>query len=351
MPPAPQPLRAPDVSALSARSEAILAAGSGPDAGGQPALGAPPPATPTTVGRGVRGALSDLIKPGLTGLVVFTTGAGFVLALTQTSLVDLLQAEVLIRLVSACAGTTLVAAGSSVLNQVAERTYDRAMNRTRLRPLATGTLSAAEGRWVGAFLAVVGLGVLVSGASWRAALIALVSLVTYVWIYTPLKRIASINTLVGAIPGALPPVIGWVAARGTLDPAAVVLFSILFIWQVPHFLAIAWLYRDDYQRGGFQMLPLLDPGGVRTGRMAVLYSCCLLPIGWTAPLVGLGGWITWCGATLLGGWLTLAAWRLHRSRSLVNARGLFLASLLYLPVLLVLMILDPTRLVPAWPGP
>ena len=180
------------------------------------------------------------------------------------------------RLGVALAGTALVAAGASALNMLLERRTDALMLRTRNRPVAAGRLRVAEALAFGLALTVAGLGVLRFGAGPLAALVALVTWASYLFAYTPLKTRTSLSTIVGAFPGALPPVIGWAAARGQIEPGAVVLFAILFLWQIPHFLAIAWIYREDYARGGLPMLPVLDPAGVVTGRQAVANSLALL---------------------------------------------------------------------------
>jgi protoheme IX farnesyltransferase len=162
--------------------------------------------------------------------------------------------------------------------------------------------------------------------------------------YTPLKPRTTLNTIVGAVSGALPPMIGWTAATGRLDPPAFVLFAILFVWQIPHFLAIAWVYREDYAGGGFRMLPVVDPEGRATFRIVVVYCIVLLPVAYSAALVGVSGWIYLVGSTALGLVMLGAALRLYRDRTAAAARGLFLTTIAYLPALLLLMLLDPTRL-------
>ncbi|MEE8217874.1 MAG: heme o synthase, partial [Vicinamibacteria bacterium] len=195
-----------------------------------------------------------LTKPRITTLVIFTTLVGFV-----TSSPDPVP---VLPLLWALVGTGCVAAGASVLNQVIERRTDALMLRTRTRPLPAGRMTPRDATLFGALLSVIGLGMLLWGSGPLAAAVAVATLVSYLAVYTPLKRRTPLATLVGAVPGALPPVIGWAAAQGSLDGGAFVLFAILFLWQIPHFLAIAWLYRDDYARGGLPMLPVVDREGV-----------------------------------------------------------------------------------------
>ncbi|MGE3163820.1 MAG: heme o synthase [Planctomycetota bacterium] len=287
--------------------------------------------------------LSRLLKPGLTGLVVFTTGAGYLLGDLLYERSTLFELSGLLALVTSAVGTTLTAAGASVFNQIIERGQDRLMNRTRLRPLATGEFSTARGLQLGLGLSVLGLAIIWLGSNALAAALAAASLLIYALIYTPLKRRLTLNTLVGAVPGALPPLIGWAAARNALEPGGWFLFTLLFVWQIPHFLAIAWMYREDYARGGFQMLPVVDETGQHTSRMALLYALALLPISWAAPLLRLTGWVYWIGATALGLYFIATAFALHREPSFRAARRLFLASVIYLPSVLVLMILDGTQ--------
>jgi len=241
-------------------------------------------------------------------------------------------------LVAALLGTALVAAGAAVLNQVIERDTDALMLRTRDRPLPGGRVSAFEASAFGALLSALGLGLLYWRSGPLAAAVAAVTLLTYLALYTPLKRVTPVATLVGAVPGALPPVIGWAAARGTLEGGAFVLFAIVFLWQIPHFLAIAWLYRDDYERAGFPMLPVLDREGAFTARQTVIHSLALLVTSLAAGAAGLGGLWYLGGAFLLGVGLTLFALRLVSTRDLPAARGLFLASVLYLPALCTMLL-------------
>jgi protoheme IX farnesyltransferase len=272
----------------------------------------------------------ELVKPRITTMVVFTTLVGFVIASPGPPWSSLLAA--------ALAGTGLVAAGASVLNQVAERDTDALMLRTRSRPLPSGRVRPREAVAFGALLTATGLATLLWRCGPLATVVSLATWASYLFAYTPLKRRTPLATLVGAVPGALPPVIGWTAASGRLEAGALILFAILFLWQVPHFLAIGWLYRDDYARAGLPMLPVLDREGSFTGRQALLHSLALVPVSLAPAAAGLAGGAYAGGALLLGVALTLCALRLARARDLVAARGLFLASLVYLPALSLLLL-------------
>jgi protoheme IX farnesyltransferase len=273
----------------------------------------------------------ELTKPRITLLVVFTALVGFVTAAQAPGWSALL--------VAALAGTALVAAGASALNQVLERATDALMHRTRNRPIPAGRIRPAEATLFGALLTGAGLGLLGALCGPLSALVAFATWASYLFLYTPLKRRTHLATLVGAVPGALPPVIGWAAASGRLEPGAFILFAIVFLWQIPHFLAIAWLYRDDYERGGLQVLPVIDREGVLTGRQAVIHSVALLVVSLAPVAAGLGGTLYLAGAVVLGVALTLAALRFARARDLGAARFLFLASVLYLPALTSLLLL------------
>jgi protoheme IX farnesyltransferase len=238
------------------------------------------------------------------------------------------------------AGTALVAGGASALNQYAERDCDARMLRTRHRPLPAGRLAPAEALGFGLLAAAAGLVVLGLATNLLTLALGAAALASYVLAYTPLKRATSLCTVVGAIPGAIPPLMGWAAARGELDRTAWALFAVLFLWQLPHFLALAWMYRDDYARAGFPMLAVSDDGGASTGRQAVLYAAALLPVTLAAGLfAGAGRVFLWGG--LAGGLAFLAGAALFaRRREVAWARRLFLASVLYLPAVLGLMVFD-----------
>jgi heme o synthase len=267
-------------------------------------------------------------------MVVLTTFVGYALAANG----EWRAATLLATLV----GTGLVAAGAATLNMVLERQTDGRMRRTSDRPLPAGRLRTMEALGWGLALTWVGVALLAWRAGLLAALVALTTWVTYLFLYTPLKTRTSLSTIVGAFPGALPPVIGWTAVRGQIEPGAVILFAIMFLWQIPHFLAIAWIYREDYARGGLPMLPVLDPEGRLTGRQAVANSLALLVVSLTPAAAGLAG--TWylAGAVLLGSAFTATAVAAAVTRTIPAARRLFLASLLYLPLLFAILLADRT---------
>ena len=288
------------------------------------------PAVATT--RSPLGDYLELTKPRITLMVVLTALVGFVMA--SPGSVDGRA------LLAALIGTGLVASGASCLNMVIERDIDARMQRTSQRPLPAGRLRPAEALAFG--LAVTAAGLLhlgwTSGA--LAAVVAAVTWSSYLFLYTPLKPRTSLSTIVGAFPGALPPVIGWAAARGTLDGGAFVLFAILFLWQIPHFLAIAWIYRDDYERGGLPMLPVLDRAGFVTGRQAVANSVALLVVSLSPVPARMAGGLYLVGAVVLGIAFTAAAAMAAVRRTTPAARWLFLTSVLYLPALCGLLLLD-----------
>ncbi len=271
-----------------------------------------------------------LAKPRLNVLVVASSLAGYVMGGGDMSNA--------VRVVFTVLGTALVAGGASAFNQVIERHPDSLMRRTRLRPVPDRRLQPAESLVFATILSVAGLLILGAGVNVRSAAVALATLLTYVLIYTPLKRRSSLSTVVGAIPGALPPVIGWAAARDALSPGAWVLFAIVFLWQLPHFLAIAWIYREDYARAGFPMLPVIEPDGRSTARQALFYCSALLPVSLVPTLVGMTGTTYFVAALVLGVLFLGLTLRFARTRTIPDARRLFFASIIYLPILWILMI-------------
>jgi protoheme IX farnesyltransferase len=218
------------------------------------------------------------------------------------------------------------------------------MRRTRERPIPSRSISTRSGFAFSLAITRVGLALLAARVNALTTALAFASWSIYLFAYTPLKARTTLNTIVGAVSGAIPPMMGWAAAAGRLDPATWVLFAILFIWQIPHFLAIAWVHREDYAHGGFRMLPVVDPHGSATFRIVVVYCLGLLPVTYSAALVGLAGWFYLFGATVLGLGMLLAGVRLYRERSEQAATRLFLTSIAYLPCLFLLMFLDPTGL-------
>ena len=235
-------------------------------------------------------------------------------------------------------GTALVASGASAFNQVIERDSDLLMRRTRLRPVPDGRLQPREGWVFASVLSLGGLIVLAAGANTLSAAVALATLLSYAAVYTPLKRRTSFATVIGAVPGALPPVIGWAAATNTLSRGGWVLFGILFLWQLPHFLAIAWMYREDYARAGFPMLPVIEPDGHSTGLQAVIYTAALLPLSLAPTLVGMAGPSYFAGAFALTLIFLGLSIQFARTRAVPDARRLFFGSIIYLPLLWILMI-------------
>jgi len=272
-----------------------------------------------------------LTKPRLNVLVVATSAAGFYLGATAA-----INPLVFIATV---AGTTLVAGGAAALNQLYERDTDAMMKRTRTRPLPDGRISPSEARIFGLLLSASGLALLFLYSTALASLLALATIAIYLAVYTPLKRRSPIATLVGAVPGALPPLIGWTAARG-ITLGGLSLFLIVFLWQIPHFMAIAWMYRNDYSAAGFPMLPVIDPTGKRAGQQAVGYAAALVPVSIIPALVGVSGLIYAGVAAVLGAALLMLAVRFSATRSDESARRLFFGSLLYLPLIWITMIAD-----------
>lgn len=276
--------------------------------------------------------LGELVKVRLTGLVLLTTLVGFYVGTAGPMDYGLMLQAVL--------GTALVACGAAALNQFWERAYDAKMVRTQDRPLPSGRLRPETALWLGIGWSALGLIVLGVAVNPLSSLVGGVTLAVYLFIYTPLKRLTWMNTLVGAVPGALPPVIGWAAAQNELSAAGWTLFAIMFFWQIPHFLAIAWLYREDYARARFRMLPNVDPDGRRTGTVAVVHTLALLVVSVLPVVFGLAGVVYLAGAVILGLVFLRFSVAFARKLSRAEARGLFYASIIYLPLLLILMVLD-----------
>lgn len=237
-------------------------------------------------------------------------------------------------------GTALTAFGANILNQWAEVERDRLMERTRGRPLPSGRISRPRALAWGLASCVAGTLVLVLGTNGLTAGLAVFTIVLYVLVYTPLKVRTPLNTVVGAVVGAVPPMMGWAAATGRLDLGAWILFGILFVWQIPHFLALAWMYRDDYARAGYRMLPITDATGATTGRMAFYWGLALLPLGGALTASGATGAVFFATSTVLGLGFIWLGFRFAQDRTRQRARRLFLASVLYLPALLGLMVTD-----------
>ena len=278
---------------------------------------------------------SELVKARLTALVLLTTLVGFYMgqrgAMNYTLLVHTLL------------GTALVACGAAALNQLLEREHDAQMRRTETRPLPAGRLTPDAVLVIGGVMSAFGLLYLATAVNLITSLLGAVTLGSYLFVYTPLKRITTLNTVIGAVPGALPPLMGWTAACGEVTGQGWALFGILFFWQLPHFWAIAWMCRHDYARAGFVMLPVLDPAGGRTGRQAVSHTLGLLPVSLCPFLFHMTGMVYLTGALALGFVFLWFAVQFARALDERRARLLFFASILYLPLLMGLMVFDKIK--------
>ncbi|MBV8145100.1 MAG: protoheme IX farnesyltransferase [Gammaproteobacteria bacterium] len=274
----------------------------------------------------------DLTKPRITVLILVCTAVGYWFSCGDSFHWPLL--------VHALLGTALLASGTSALNQWYEADSDSKMRRTRLRPIAAGRITGRNGFTFGVGLAAAGFADLWFGTNPLSAALGLFTLLSYLLLYTPLKRRSPLCTTVGAIPGAMPPLIGYAAAGHGLDGRALALFLILFIWQFPHFDAIAWMYREDYARGGIRMLPVIEPDGESTARRIMVFSLLLIPISLTPVFVGMTGAVYATAAIIAGLGVLYFGSRLGCDRSLLRARALLLATVIYLPVVLSVMVLD-----------
>ena len=274
----------------------------------------------------------ELAKPRVVLMVLITTFVGFYLGSEQVP-------DYLI-LVQTLIGTALAAGGTLALNQYMERDSDAVMQRTQRRPLPDGRLQPREAVWFGTAVTILGLGYLALAVNLLSACVTAFITMSYLLFYTPLKQRSSLCMLVGAVPGALPPVIGWVATRGSLDVGAWVLFAIMFLWQVPHTLAIARLYREDYAKAGIMFLPVIEPEGSSSNRQIISHSAALLAVSLLPTLLGIAGGIYFAAAFVLGIGFIAIGIALALNSTLANARRLLFASLVYLPVLLLVMALD-----------
>ncbi|HVU07386.1 MAG TPA: heme o synthase [Verrucomicrobiae bacterium] len=278
---------------------------------------------------------ADLTKARLTTLVLLTTAVGFY--------VGSRGAMNWILFFNSIAATALVAGGAAALNQLLERDYDAKMRRTQNRPLPSGRLQPATVAIFGGVSSVAGLIYLALAVNLLTSVLGAVTLISYVFIYTPLKRVTWLNTAVGAIPGALPPLMGWTAAGNELSGEGWALFAILFFWQLPHFFAIAWMYRDEYAKAGFKMLSCMDADGKRTAEQSISNTLALLAVSLCPFLFKMAGTIYLTGAIVLGAAFLFCAIQFSRRLTLSRARILFLASILYLPLLLAAMVLDKVK--------
>ena len=289
-------------------------------------------AEPSRSAVGKLSAYAELTKPRITFLVSLTAVAGFCMG--SAGGIDYL------RLLNMSIGIALLSSGLSTLNQYIERDLDGLMRRTKGRPLPTGKLSPVEAAMFGISLSIIATAYLAIFINPLSALLGLATLAGYLFVYTPLKTKTTLSTALGAFPGAMPPFIGWVAARGHISVEAWILFAILFLWQFPHFLAIAWMYRDDYARAGIKMLPVVEPEGRVTGQQIITYTLLLIPVSLLPVAVGIAGPVYLVGAAVLGiGFLFFSA-KAALVRTTLQARKLLLASVLYLPALFALMVLN-----------
>jgi protoheme IX farnesyltransferase len=278
---------------------------------------------------------SELIKARLTFLVLLTTLVGFYAGMSGP--LDL------VLLLNTMLGTALVASGAAALNQWMEREYDARMERTEDRPLPSGRMQPTTVLILGGASGGIGLIYLALTVNLLTSLLGAITLASYLFVYTPLKRVTTLNTIIGAIPGALPPLMGWAAARDDISMGGWSLFAILFFWQLPHFLAIAWIYREQYAQAGFVMLPVVDPLGERTGRQAVSHTLGLLTVSLGPVLFKLAGPVYLAGALALGFVFLWYAVQFSRGLTVARARQLFIVSILYLPLLLGLMVFDKIK--------
>lgn len=277
-------------------------------------------------------AYLELMKPRIVFMVLVTAAIGFFLGEQRAGL----SMPLFVFLV----GTAMTSGGASVLNQYLERDSDSKMRRTSRRPIPSGTVTPAEALGLGTLLVLSGTVLLVSEINLLTGFLALLTAFLYVLVYTPLKRVTWLNTFIGAVPGALPPMGGWAAATGELGAGAWILFAILFIWQHPHFYAIAWMYKEDYRRGGYKMLPVVEPDGQSTFRQIVIYSVLLLPASILPYSIGMSGRIYAIGVIAMGLSTLAIGLMLARSGSVADARRLLRATVLYLPAWLVLIVVD-----------
>lgn len=282
--------------------------------------------------RGRLGDYLELTKPEVTSLVVISTLAGFYLG-SEGSLDRVLLLHTL-------TGTALVAGGTAAFNQFFEREDDAKMRRTARRPIPAGRLQPGAALWFAAVLSIAGMLHLASAVNFLASFLAFLTWGSYLFFYTPLKKKTVLCTAVGALPGAMPPLIGWAAARNTLSAEAWVLYAMLFLWQFPHFLSIAWMYREDYARGGMQMLPVVDPSGKATGQQMVLCSLALLPVSLAPTLLGMAGALFFGGSLVLGLAFLRFTIQAALAPSNLRAKRLLQASVIYLPLLFALLMLD-----------
>jgi protoheme IX farnesyltransferase len=283
----------------------------------------------------------ELTKPRITWLILMSTAIGYFFGMPRAGSWPAFLGNLdLLSLFHTIVGTGLIASGTAALNQWYERDADQRMHRTAHRPLPAGRLPADRALAFGVVLSITGFIELWLGVNLLSGLIGAFTLASYLFLYTPLKQRTWWSTTIGAIPGAMPPVIGYAAAAGTLSREAWVLGAILFLWQFPHFYSIAWMYRDDYARAGIRMLPVVEPDGRSTARQIVVYGMALIPVSLTPALMGMSGIVYGVGALILGLWFLYSGVRVALDRNIIRARHVLLASVLYLPLIYGLMLLD-----------
>ncbi len=280
-----------------------------------------------------------LTKPRNTWFILMTAAIGYCFGLERDSF-NWFNWRSWAPFLLTIVGTGLLSAGTAALNQWFERESDLKMRRTAGRPLPGGRMTATSAFLFGSILVVAGFAILALTVNLLASLLGLFTFVSYLFIYTPLKQRSSLATVIGALPGAMPPMIGYAAASGKLTSEAWALFAILFIWQFPHFLAIAWMYREDYSRAGILMLPVVEPDGRSTSRQIVIYASTLIPVSLFPTLLGMTGRIYLVGALLLGGWFLYSGVRVAFDRTTLRARRVLLVSVIYLPLIYGLMLID-----------
>ncbi len=278
----------------------------------------------------------ELTKPRITWLILMSTAVGYFFGHHG--------AWSILPVLNTIFGTALIASGTAALKQWYERVADRKMRRTADRPIPSGRLSAQRALIFGILLSVAGFAELSLAVNWLSGALGLFTLLSYLFLYTPLKQRTPLSTLVGAFPGAMPPIIGYAAASGILDTQALALFAILFLWQFPHFLAIAWMYREDYERAGIVMLPVVEPSGEGTARQIVLYSLALIPVSMAPSFLGMSGKLYFFGALALGLWYLYSGVRVAFDRTILRARAVLMVSVIYLPLIYGLMLLDRPNL-------
>lgn len=280
-------------------------------------------------------AYVELTKPRITWLILMSTAVGFIFGLSAAP-----AGLSWITLAHVLCGTALIASGTAALNQWFEAEADARMERTRRRPIPSGRVRRGPALAFAVALSMLGFAQLTWLVNPLTGFLGLFTLITYISIYTPMKQRTPHATTIGAIPGAMPPLIGYAASAGSLDWAAAALFTILFVWQFPHFYAIAWMYREDYGRAGIRMLPVVEPDGGSTARRILAFLFVLIPVSLAPTLLGMTGFVYLAGALALGLYFLNSGWKVFRDRSLPHARGVLLASVVYLPVLYGLMLLD-----------